>query len=37
MRLGNKTIEKLVAMINEETVYRSGPMLVALFNQLGGE
>lgn len=35
MRLGNKTIEKLVAMINEEFVYRSGPMLVALFNQLG--
>ena len=35
MRLGNKTIEKLVVMINEETVYRSGPMLVALFNQLG--
>lgn len=35
MRLGNKTIEKLVAMINEEIVYRSGSQLVQLFNQLG--
>lgn len=37
MKLGNKTIEKLVTTINEEPIYRSGPKLVALFNQLGAD
>lgn len=37
MRIGNKTIEKLVSVINEETQYRSGPDLVRLFNSLGAD
>jgi len=35
MRLINKNIEKLRELINEETTYRSGPMLVGFFNDLG--
>ena len=35
VRLSPKTIEKLTSLINEETVYRSGPMLVKLFNEVG--
>lgn len=35
MKLSPKTIEKLAILINEGTVYRSGPKLVDLFGQLG--
>lgn len=35
MILQQKTIEKLRNLINEETEYRSGPKLVAFFNDLG--
>jgi len=35
MILGKKTLEKLRKLINEETEYRSGPDLVAFFNELG--
>lgn len=35
MQLCKKTLEKLRNLINEETEYRSGPKLVAFFNQLG--
>lgn len=35
MILQNKTLEKLRLLINEETEYRSGPKLVAFFNNLG--
>ncbi|MDD4110390.1 MAG: hypothetical protein PHS54_02425 [Clostridia bacterium] len=35
MFLQQKTIEKLRNLINEETEYRSGPKLVAFFNELG--
>ncbi len=35
MIISQKTIEKLRALINEETEYRSGPKLVAFFNKYG--
>lgn len=35
MIINDKTIEKLQKLITEETTYRSGPQLVAFFNQLG--
>ena len=35
IQLTPKTIQRLVVLINEETTYRSGPMLVALFNEVG--
>lgn len=35
MILGQKTLEKLRNLINEETEYRSGPKLVQFFNSLG--
>lgn len=35
MILNNKTLEKLRILINEETEYRSGPLLVDFFNELG--
>ena len=35
MIISQKTIEKLRELINEETEYRSGPKLVAFFNQYG--
>lgn len=35
MILGKRTLEKLRELINEETVYRSGPKLVSFFNDLG--
>jgi len=35
MILQNKTLEKLRDLINEETEYRTGPKLVAFFNDLG--
>ncbi|HAQ19880.1 MAG TPA: hypothetical protein DCR40_11705 [Prolixibacteraceae bacterium] len=35
MILQQKTLEKLRNLINEETEYRSGPKLVAFFNELG--
>ena len=35
MILQQKTLEKLRNLINEETEYRSGPKLVAFFNDLG--
>lgn len=35
MILNKKTLEKLRELINEKTQYRSGPMLVNLFNELG--
>ena len=35
IQLSPKTIQRLVVLINEETTYRSGPMLVALFNEVG--
>ncbi|MGA0556808.1 hypothetical protein ACO2Q8_09170 [Larkinella sp. VNQ87] len=35
MILQQKTLEKLRNIINEESVYRSGPQLVEFFNQLG--
>lgn len=35
MIISQKTIEKLRILINEETEYRSGPALVAFFNQYG--
>lgn len=35
MFLQRKTLEKLRNLINEETVYRSGPVLISFFNQLG--
>lgn len=34
MILNNKTLEKLRKLINEETEYRSGPLLVNFFNEL---
>jgi hypothetical protein len=35
MILQGKSLEKLRLLINEETEYRSGPQLVAFFNELG--
>ena len=35
MVISNKTLECLREMINEKTTYRSGPVLVSFFNQLG--
>jgi len=35
MQLNRKTLEKLRHLINEETEYRSGPVLVSFFNELG--
>jgi hypothetical protein len=35
MILAKRTLEKLRELINEETGYRSGPQLVAFFNELG--
>lgn len=35
MLLSDTTLEKLRVLINEETLYRSGPQLVQFFNQLG--
>lgn len=35
MILNSKTLEKLRILINEETEYRSGPILVNFFNELG--
>lgn len=35
MKLSDKTITKLRILINEETEYRSGPMLISFFEQLG--
>lgn len=35
MNLSKKTLEKLRNLINEETEYRSGPLLVEFFNELG--
>lgn len=37
MILGKETLRKLRNLINEETEYRSGPMLVAFFQELGFE
>jgi hypothetical protein len=33
--LGTKTLEKLRDLINEETIYRSGPKIIQFFNELG--
>ena len=35
MNLSKKTLEKLRELINEETEYRSGPILIQFFNELG--
>lgn len=35
MHISQKTIEKLRLLINEESEYRSGPKLIAFFNQYG--
>jgi hypothetical protein len=35
MELSQKTLEKLRNLINEDTEYRSGPKLIAFFNDLG--
>lgn len=35
MKLQSKTIEKLRKLINEETIYRTGPALVSFFNDIG--
>jgi hypothetical protein len=35
MKLNSKSLEKLRCLINEETEYRSGPQLVACFNEFG--
>lgn len=35
MRIQQQTLQKLRDLINEETVYRSGPQLVSFFNALG--
>lgn len=35
MKISDKTLEKLRDIINEESEYRSGPKLVAFFNELG--
>jgi len=35
MLVSNKTLEKLTDLINEKTIYRSGPTLVEFFNRLG--
>lgn len=35
MEISQKTLEKLRTLINEETEYRSGPKLIAFFNDLG--
>lgn len=35
MIISQKTLECLREMINEKTIYRSGPVLVGFFNQLG--
>lgn len=35
MKLQQKSIEKLQQLINEETEYRTGPTLVAFFNEFG--
>ena len=35
MELNQKSLEKLRLLINEETEYRSGPKLIAFFNDLG--
>lgn len=35
MLLGESTIEKLIEIINEKPIYRSGPKLVGFFNQFG--
>ena len=35
MEISQKTVEKLRNLINEETEYRSGPKLIAFFNNLG--
>jgi hypothetical protein len=35
MKVQERTIEKIRNLINEETVYRSGPQLVSFFNELG--
>lgn len=35
MILGTKTLEKLRDLINEETIYRSGPKIIQFFNELG--
>ena len=37
MKLQQKTIEKVRQLLNEETEYRSGPELVAFFNDLGSQ
>ena len=37
MILSDKSLEKLRNLINEETEYRSGPKLVAFFNNFGGK
>ena len=35
LQLSPKTLKRFVSLINEETTYRSGPMLVQLFNAVG--
>jgi hypothetical protein len=35
MKLRKENLEKLRELINEETIYRSGPVLVSFFNDLG--
>lgn len=35
LKLSDKTMKRLVVLINEETTYRSGPQLVHLFNSVG--
>ena len=35
MILSENTLQNLRDMINEKTIYRSGPALVSLFNQYG--
>jgi len=35
MNLNQKTLEKLRNLINEETCYRSGPLLIKFFSTLG--
>ncbi len=37
MQVSSKTLEKLRNLINEETEYRSGPVLVKFFNGLGAK
>ena len=35
MKIQTQSLQKLRDLINEETKYRSGPMLISFFNELG--